>query len=146
EVAGGVGEPGDDQVAEGVALELAALEAVLEGAGPQRLVGSERHKALAQVAGGGDTERRPEAPARSAVVGHRHDGGDVARVTAGRPQRGREAVPAPEGDDGRSFGHHLLMSRCWTVGSKPRAARSLASSPAITTERCWPPVHPTATE
>ena len=99
EVAQGAGQAGDDQVADGVALELAALEAVLEHAGPHRVGVGQRHEAAAQVAGGGDAERLAQAAARTAVVGHRHDGGDVARVAAHRLQRRGQAVPAAQGHD-----------------------------------------------
>src|SRR5207245_1138676 len=54
EVAQHLGETDDDQVAEGVAVEVAAPEAVLERLPPHRVGGGQRHQAAPQVAGGGD--------------------------------------------------------------------------------------------
>src|SRR5204862_4652775 len=98
-----------------------------------------------QITGRGDAERRTQASAGAAVVGNGDDGRDVARVAARRPQGRRQTVAAAESDDCRAVGQRET-SRCCTVGSKPRLARSLASSSAMTTERWRPPVHPTATE
>src|SRR5260370_875731 len=92
-----VSRGGEERVADGMPSKLAAAEAMLEDRGQKRAVG-ERDQAPTEVAGRGDSEGRAQAPARPAVVGHRHDGGDLARVAAGGPPRGPQAVGAAQGD------------------------------------------------
>ena len=54
-----LGEAGEHEVADGVAGELAGVEAVLETPRPQAIVGvAERREAAAEIARGGDAERR----------------------------------------------------------------------------------------
>ena len=78
EVAGDVGERGDEKVAEAVAFELALLEAELEEFGEQVLVLGEGDHAVADVAGGQHVEVGAEAAGGAAVVGDGDDGGEVA--------------------------------------------------------------------
>ena len=78
EVAGDVGESGDEEVAEAVAFEVALVEAVLEEAGEQVLVLGERDHAVADVAWGKHLEVFAEAAGGAAVVGDGDDGGEVA--------------------------------------------------------------------
>ena len=97
--------PGDDQVAEGVALEVAGREAVLERPRPQRVLGGHGDQATPQVAGGGDAGDLAQPATRAAVVGDRHDRGDAAGVAPDRLEGRGQAVPAADGDhvgaDGR---------------------------------------------
>ncbi len=58
-------QPGDDQVAQGVADELLGLEALLEGGGQGRVLLGQRHQALAQVPGGHDVELASQPPRRA---------------------------------------------------------------------------------
>src|SRR5206468_1280975 len=115
---------------------------VLERPGPDGAWVAQRDEALAQVAGGRDTERLPQAAARPSVVGDAHDGGDGAGVLAGGQQAGGQPVPAADGDDCRV--PQRPMSRWFTVGLKPYRSMTSAISLARTTLRCMPPVHPTA--
>jgi hypothetical protein len=103
----------DEQVAEGVSLELAGAEAVLEGLGEERPVGKERTEAAAEITRGRDAELGTESAGRATVVGDRDDGGDLAGVSAGRPQRLGGTVATPEGYDLRPFRSpaHRSMSR-----------------------------------
>jgi len=69
-------------------------------------------------------EELAKAPARSAVVGHRHDGRDRRRIAASCPQRGRRAVTAADGNhrDAVTAGHQRSMSRWKTVVATPCSA------------------------
>jgi hypothetical protein len=91
-------EAGEDEVAEGVPLELTGAEAVLEGGGPELVVG-ERHEAAAQVARREHVEVAAQPTRRPAVVGDAHDGEHLVGVAAGGAQHARQAVPAAERDD-----------------------------------------------
>src|SRR5205807_3495329 len=101
-------------------------------------------QALAQVPGRERSQRPAQAAAGAPVVGHRHDGRDLARVAAGGSQGGGQPVAATQGDH-PGLADQRSTSRWCTLGLKPRASISRATSSAITTERCWPPVQPTAT-
>ena len=142
EVAQGGGQAGDHQVADGVALEVALGEAVLEGPGPDAVGVAQCDQAAAQVTGGGDAEGGAEAAARAAVVGDRDNGGDGAGVAAGGLEGGSQAVPAAQGDD--FWSPHLSMSRWFTTKLYPIARMRAAISSAMTTERWCPPVQPAA--
>ncbi len=118
EVAGDLGERGEEEVAEAVAFEVAVGEAVLEEAREQVLVLRERDHAVADVAGGQHVQVFAQAAGGTAVVGDGDDGGEVAdeagqgvgdRQRAGRgggvaleaaQQRG-EAGAATDGDDAK---------------------------------------------
>src|SRR5437763_4864676 len=143
EVTGRGGQAGDDQVAEGVALQLPGVEAVLEGRRPDR-GGAQGDQALAEVSRRRDPEYLPQPTTPAAVVGHRDDGRDVSAVLAHGSQGRSQSVAAAEGHHPRSSAHRCTSRWC-RVGSKPRAAILSASSSASTTERCWPPVQPLAT-
>ena len=60
EVAHRLGQPDDDEVAECVAPELAAAEAMLERLAPHRVAPGQRDQAAAQIAGRGDAEVAPQ--------------------------------------------------------------------------------------
>ena len=101
EVAERLGEADDQEVAERVALELAAARSgarTRAGHGPSSVV-AERDEALAQVAGRGHAEVAAQPAGRAAVVGDAHDRGDRPGVPAHGAQRDREPVPAAERDD-----------------------------------------------
>ena len=143
-------EPGDEEVADRVAVEFAGFEAVLEGAGEQRVVVGER----AAGSGAGRPARGcrascAEASGAAPVVGHRHDGGDPSGVGAHGAQRGGEAVAAAEGDDVRAVGPFIDAvtsarpgGRCWRRSRASRSCR--AARWRCATERWRPPVQPTA--
>ena len=100
-----LGEGGDEEVAEAVALEVALVEAVLEELGEEVLVLRERDHAVADVAGRQHVEVFAETAGGATVVGDGDDGGEVADEAgkvrggglgatvgpdgAGRPGRGR---------------------------------------------------------
>ncbi len=144
EAAEGLGETDEHEVAEGVALELAVAEAVLERLRPHAVVAGERDEAPADVAGRRHAEVAAEPARRPAVVGHAHDRGDRAGVPADGAQRGGESVPAPERDDGRAVGRESVGRESVShgrrrgggrAGDTPCASSSRASSDAITTLR-----------
>ena len=90
---------------------------------------------------------RPLDPPSSATD---DDAVSVAGVRARGAKRDRQAVPAadrrrPSARRHRRSRHDRSMSRCTTAGSSRGAESGCASSSAITTERCRPPVQPTAT-
>ncbi len=147
DVSGRRHEPGDDQVAEGVAGEFVGvgIEALFEDLGQEGVVVGQGHQAFAQVPGGDDAHLAPEAPGRAPVVGHRDDAGDGTGVQTGGPEAGRQAVAATDGHHPRATaGRHRSTSRWKTDGVAPRSSRRLASSTARTTDRCRPPVQPMA--
>ena len=147
EVAGHLGERGHEQVAEAVALQAAVVgEAVLEELAHQRLVVGERDQAVAQVAGRRHAHVAAQQPGAAAVVGHRHDGGEVAGVRLEAAQQGGEAVaaadrgharparqPAGRADLARRLGRRRWKSQARRApideGERRRATRpSMASS------------------
>ena len=154
-------QAGDQQVAEGMPVERAGrVEAQLHDVAPgQPPLGflTERGQRHAQVAGRQDRHLLAQSPGATPVIGDGHDGrqraGDVAQCPQGRGQ----AVSAAEGDDvlaGFStlnpagcikIGHQSLpMSRCITRTVYPCERRRSAMASEDATERCFPPVHPTA--
>jgi len=78
EVTGDAGEGGEEEVAEAVAFEIAAGEAVLEEAGEESFVLREGDEAVANVTGGTHAEIFAETAGGAAVVGDRDDGGELA--------------------------------------------------------------------
>ena len=99
EVARCLGQPDDEEVAQGVTAQLPRLESVLEG-GTELGVGiGEGGQAPADVTGRRYLEGLAEASARAPVVGHRHHGGDGPGIQPGRPERGGQAVPTADGHD-----------------------------------------------
>ena len=157
----------DEQVAQGVVVQLAVTgEAVLEdvapGQPPLGVVG-ERGQGHPQVAGGQAAEFASQPPRGAAVVGHGDHGGQPVRDVAQGPQGGGQAVPAAQGHDGRPLlaaarppvgvqgrgpllvhVYSLPRSRCWATTAKPAERRRAAMRSAEATERCLPPVQPTA--
>ena len=84
----------------------------------------------------------------AAVVADGDHGGDVQFEFPGavsqRPQRGGQAVSPAEGDHRRRR-HSRPRSRCWALAAMPEWRSREASSSAMATLRCLPPVQPTAT-
>ncbi len=142
-VTGGVDQPGQDQVSQGVAGQLALVVAVPERDGQGGVLVGQGHQALADVAEGHHVEQFAQASAAAAVVGHRHDAGQGAGVATRCPERDGRAVPAADGDD-RGAGAHRSTSRWKTDTDSSCAPSRAASSSARVTERCRPPVHPMA--
>jgi hypothetical protein len=98
-------ETHQEQVANGVTVEFAHAEAVLEGRG-QRILGiGERPETLAQVPDRGDVEHGAKPPGRASVVGDRDHASDVAREGAARAGHGGAVSPADRDD------LHRAMSR-----------------------------------
>ena len=93
--------PAMTRLPEGVAGELVgSSKRCSKACGQDRALLGQGHQALAQVAGGHDAELAAQPPRRAAVVGHRHDGGELARRRAGPPAgwppaRGRPPRPPP---------------------------------------------------
>ena len=136
EVARGVDEAHQEQVADRVPGEFARVEAMFEGLGQGVLGAGQRHQALAQVADGRHIQERAQPTRGTAVVGHRDDGGDVGVELAQRSQGHGGAVAASDGDE-----PHRAISRWKTEFGRLRRRRI---SSAIATERCRPPVQPIA--
>ena len=151
----------DHEVAERVTVEVpGAREAVLQhvapGVAPVAVV-AQRGERHAQVARRQDVELVAQPAARPAVVGDRDDGGHVVGEQAQRSECSGEPVASAESDDaavvrsadsraGRRHRHSRPRSR-WTMNvSTPSGwpIRALSAS-AVATERCLPPVQPTAT-
>ena len=111
------GQAGDHEVAEGVAIELAGVEAVLEGLAQTESAAASAPRQRRRSPGAGmprASRRRPLEPPSSAtetmaVI--------VRRVGAHGAQAGGQAVAAADGDH-----LHLVMSRWCTLGANPRAA------------------------
>ena len=138
------GEGGEHEVAGGVALEVALGEAVLQSAGETApTVAGERGEAAADVARRRQPEVGPQPARAPAVVGDRHDRGELGPAPAGRAKVHASPWPPPMAT---TRGRALTASR---RGGSPsaripdRAAVSAISS-ATTTDRWRPPVQPTA--
>ena len=99
------GHRSDQQIAEGVtgqALGVAPLargKAVLEDVAHQRLRIGECGDAVADIADWWDPQPCPEDTRRPAIVGDRHDRGEIARVLLEPPQQRRQPGPAADRDD-----------------------------------------------
>ena len=154
-------QAGDQQVAEGVPVERAGrVEAQLHDVSPRQApLGflTERGQRHAQIAGGQDWHLLAQSAGATAVVGDGHDGGQRAGNVAQRPQRCGQSVSAAKGNDvlagfstlnpagSIKIGHQSLpMSRCITRTVYPCERRRSAMASEDATERCFPPVHPTA--
>ncbi len=98
EVSRGLGQAGEEDVADRVPGQLVGRKAVFEGVGPRVALGRQRDEAASEVPGRRNAEGPPQPPGRAAVVGHRHHTGDRAGVPADGSQRGRQSVPASERD------------------------------------------------
>ncbi len=100
EAPGHAGQRGDEQVAEGVPLQIAAVhESILEELREQVLVIREGGQAVAHIARRRKAEVATQSTGRTAVVGDGHDGGQVGRVFLEASQQRRQAIAAAEGDD-----------------------------------------------
>ncbi len=100
EVAGGVGEADEDQIAERVTIELTGRETVFERVRPELVVG-EGHETPTEVSRREHAQIAAETSRRAPVVGHADDRGDRRRVPADTAERSRQPVPASERDDRR---------------------------------------------
>ena len=144
------GHRGEQQVADRMAAERpprspeAAIrrthrEAVLEQLAHQRLGVGERRDAVADVADRRDAELLAQHAGRAAVVGDRHDRGEVARVLLEAAQERRQAGPAADRHDPRAAGEEpLLVDDARRAAGRPRprgAGRSATRIDAIGAER-----------
>src|SRR5882672_9478857 len=78
EIAGDVGERGEEKIAEIVADEaVAGVEAVLKQAAEQGFIFRKSHHAVADVAGREDAVFAAQAAGAAAVIGDRDDGGEI---------------------------------------------------------------------
>ena len=154
-------ESGNQQVPERVPVERARriqaqLHDITPGEPPLGFL-AQRRQRHAQVTRRKDRHLLAEPARAAAVVGDRDDCGERPCDVAQCPQGGREAVAAAEGDDGLAgfaslnpagcikIGHQSLpMSRCITRTECPRVRRRCAMASEHATERCLPPVQPTA--
>src|ERR1019366_7972649 len=82
EVAGDLGERGDEEVAKAVTVEVALVEAILEELGEQVFVLRERDHAVADVAGGKHFEILAETAGGASVVGDGDDGSEIVDEAA----------------------------------------------------------------
>ena len=146
EVAERLGEPDEHQVAERVAVEVAGGEAVLERVRPHASSSASATRHRRRSPGGGtprSRRSRPDEPPSSATL---TTAVTRPRVAADRAQRDREPVPATERDDDGPVGierHSRSTSRWWTLGGYAELLEEpRASSSAMTTLRCRPPVQP----
>ena len=151
-----VPERDDEQVAHRVAVHLAlGLEAVLQHPGPglpPAVVAAQGRQRHPQVTRREHAELVAQPAGGAAVVGDRDDRRQVGGHAAQGGQGRGEAVPAPEGDDGR-LGRPC--ARCPTTPGRGRGgwsrppARTCAAASTISSDiatlRCLPPVQPIAT-
>ena len=91
----------DEKVPEGVAVEGALLEAMVEELLHQRLGVGECDQALAEVTGREDSILVAQPDRRAAVVGNRHDRGEIGRVGLQAAEQRAESGAAPDRDDAR---------------------------------------------
>ncbi len=113
EVAGDAGKRGDEEIAEAVATEAAAFEAVLEEAGEQMLVFGKGDQAIADVAWGEHLELFAEPAGGATVVGDGDDGGEVADKTGrvvGRLRLRGPSVAALDSVGGTGRGDKALQA------------------------------------
>jgi hypothetical protein len=111
EVAHPLRERGEDHVPDRVTAEAAVSgETMLEHVGERVLASSERHEAVADVAGARQAVAAAEPAGASAVVAGGHDAADVdaplriAIEERERSQGGRQAGPTAHGDDAQRPG------------------------------------------
>ena len=123
-----LGQRRQEDVAEGVPGQLAAVEAVAEEPVHQRLVLGQRDQAVADVARRRHREIAAQAAARAAVVGQRHDRRDLRARELEPAQQRREARAAAEGDDAQ-------------LAARAHVARSSASSRCLK-RTPWEPYSP----
>ena len=144
-------EPLDQQIADRVTVQRSgAMEPGLEDVRPlatDRVVAAQCRKGHPKVAGRQPAQLSPQSPGRSAVVGHRHDGGqaisDLTQCLQGCGQ------PVPTAQRRHPWqplaAHSRPRSRCKTLACTPFALSRSANSSLIAVERCLPPVQPMAT-
>ena len=149
----------DQQVADDVALHLAvAGEAVLDDLGPGAaplVVAAQRGERHPQVARGQHAELAAQPARRAAVVGDRHDGGqvvdgEVVVEAAQRRQGGERGRARHRGRPRPARCPRSHVTPCRGRGGRcgrrsRRRASGAAIASVIATLRCLPPVQPTAT-
>ena len=124
---------GQEDVAEGVAGQLAAIEAVPEEPVHQRLVLGQRDQAVADVARRRHRQVAPQAAAGAAVVGQRDDRRDLRAGELETAQERRQARAAAQADDAQ-------------LAARAHAEPSRASSCCLCATPCEPysPSEPSA--
>ena len=170
-VAENLGQAREEQVADGMPCECAvSTKTMLQRACPQFVTRAfhrarfgvvasiverggcahQRDHRHPQIAGRDDVEFASEPAGRTTVVGNRHHRRDVRAEVPHRRQRRVQAVASTERDDAVRAAHSRPRSRCITrtsyrvePASSPAAFNRDASSSAIATLRCLPPVQPT---
>ena len=112
---------------------------------PHSLSSHSAASAIRRSPGRQDVELLAQPAAGAAVVGDRHDRGDPVGHEPQRGERGGQAVPAAERDDARRSGSLPPQVAVHEDGGDVAAAEPAGdSASAIATDRCLPPVQPTA--
>ena len=108
-----ISQRGDEQVAEGMTLDIGSVEPVFEQLAPDGILRGQRHQALAYVSGRRNLQIRSETARRATVVCDRNDGIDPAGVSEDRLERCRQTFASPDGDDPRALAvrHQCLFER-----------------------------------
>ena len=137
----------DQQVTDSVPTEVTvAGEPVLEDVAPLVApfgVIAQRRQCHPQISWWENVELVPQPSAGAAIVGDRHHRSDPVGDQPQCREGGSKAVPPAEGNDCRA-GHSRPRSR-WTRNVATCSALILdARASATATERCLPPVQPTA--
>ena len=134
-------------IADSVPAELTLTgEAVLENIAPLVTPGrviAQGGQGHPQVSGREHAELVTQPSAGATIVGNRNHRRDLVGDQPQGRERSRQTMPAPKGNHGRT-GHSRPRSR-WTrkVATSWLFSRD-ASASATATERCFPPVQPTA--
>jgi hypothetical protein len=152
-VAGHFSEGSDEEVAEVVAAEIAAVtEAVAEEAGDQAFVFGKGDHAVAEVAGRQHVEVAAETSAGASIVGDGNDGcevgdeggaggdrkkaGSVGDAVLEASEEGREAGSSADGYDAQTW--RTREMRGWMAHRIGRSTSMYESKPANRAERRQP--------
>src|SRR5215218_3478645 len=100
EAAGDLGQRGDEQVAQGVSIELGTglVESVLKESRHQRFIVGERDKTVPNIAWSRNVVGGADLACAAAVICHRYDRGNGDVVALQTAQQRREAGSAADGD------------------------------------------------
>ncbi len=133
-----LGQRGQEDVAEGVACELSAIEAVPEEPVHERLVLGQRDQAVADVARRRHREVAPQAAAGAAVVGQRDDRRDLrARELETAQEHGHAGAPAEADDAQLAAGTHAEPSSASSFAFVRTPCEPYSpSEPSARTTRC----------